>query len=634
MRVTRLFAILAAGGLVSTPAAAQNRPISEPGNPSSRPETTARLIVKLRPSGDGRRQAQGVAEDGDTGNRVSALAQRIGLTQRASRSLGGHLNVVQLDQALSGTELAARMDALQADPEVEFVEIDRRRYAQALPTDPLYGDQWYLQAGQTSAVNFSAAWDITSGISDTVIAVLDTGVRFEHPDLGRSGVVPGGRLLAGHDFVSGESSSSFVSANDGDGWDTDPSDPGDWVSAEEAANGPLARCDESGSSWHGTRVAGILGAISGNMEGIAGSTWNTRILPVRVLGKCGGYDSDIIAAMRWAAGLSVPGTPANPTPAKILNLSLGGDGSCSNSYQQAISDLTEAGVLVVAAAGNEHGPVHTPANCAGVLAVAGLRHIGTKVGYSSLGTEVGISAPAGNCVNLGPPCLFPLRTTSNTGTTVPGLSTYSGSIGTSFAVPMVSAIAGLMHALNDGLDNSEMIARMKQGARPFPAPEPLIPTCPTLDSLTLQCNCTTTTCGAGMADAPGALVEALRPAARITEPGNAVAGETVTLDGSSSGAARGRSIAAYQWSVSGSTGDFLGATTGATATLQIAAAGTANVQLTVTDDVGGTDTTTVAIQATATGGGGGGGFMHPLLLAGLLGAGIYRRFGRTAQVYR
>jgi serine protease len=229
------------------------------------------------------------------------------------------------------------------------------------------------------------------------------------------------------------------------------------------------------------------------------------------------------------------------------------------------------------------------------------------------------------------PCLFALKTTSNTGVTVPGLSAYTGStvstanFGTSFAAPIVSAIAGLMHALNNGLSSSEMVARMKLGARAFPAPDPGIPTCPTLDSLTAQCNCTTTTCGAGMADAPGALVEALRPMARIAEPGDAAVGETISLDGTTSGAARGRSIAAYRWSVSGSAANFVGEITGATATLQISAAGTADVQLTVTDDVGGVDTAEVTIQAAATGGGGGGGLMHPLLLASLLGAGIYRR---------
>jgi serine protease len=493
-----------------------------------------------------------------------------------------------------------------------------------------------LQAEQPSAVNFTAAWDLSTGTNDTVIAVLDTGVRFEHPDLGRSGVVPGGRLLAGHDFVSGESSSSFASANDGDGWDTDPSDPGDWVSGSEAASGPLARCEETDSSWHGTRVAGMVGAISDNMEGIAGGTWQTRILPVRVLGKCGGYDSDIIAAMRWSGGLTVPGVPVNPTPARVLNLSLGGSGNCTSSYRQAIEDLEAVGVLVVAAAGNAHGPVETPANCPGALAVAGLRHIGTKVGYSSLGSQVGISAPAGNCVNLDPnlPCLFALKTLSNSGSSVPALSTYTGdtvstgNYGTSFAAPIVSAIAGLMHALNDGLSNSEMIARIKQGARPFPAPDPDIPTCPTLDALTAQCNCTTGTCGAGMADAPGALVEALRPMARIAAVGDVAVDETITVDGTASGAARGRSIAAWQWSVSGGSAQIVGTSTGATATLQFSAAGTANLQLTVTDDVGGMDTTTVEIGPRS-GGGGGGGLMHPLLLVLLFATGLYRSSCRS-----
>ncbi|MBM4220574.1 MAG: peptidase, partial [Gammaproteobacteria bacterium] len=402
MRPARLLAMLTAGMFIALPVAGQGTASSRIRHQAAPVEATGRLIVGLRPSTDDRRQIQGLPRDDGTANRVSALGQRLGLAQCGSRSLGGDLSVMLLERALSGTELESAIELLRADPEVEFVEIDQRRHAQALPDDPFYPDQWYLQADQPAAVNFTAAWDLGVGANDTVIAVLDTGVRFEHPDLGRNGVVPGGRLLAGRDFVSGESSSSFASANDGDGWDADPSDPGDWVTDSEAASGPLARCEETRSSWHGTRVAGIIGAMSDNTEGIAGGTWNTLILPVRVLGKCGGYDSDIIAAMRWAAGLNVPGTPANPTPAQVLNLSLGGSGSCTNSYRQAISDLDAAGVLVVVAAGNAHGPVETPANCPGALAVAGLRHVGTKVGYSSLGSQVGISAPAGNCVNLDP----------------------------------------------------------------------------------------------------------------------------------------------------------------------------------------------------------------------------------------
>src|SRR5262249_9009044 len=147
-----------------------------------------------------------------------------------------------------------------------------------------------------------------------------------------------------------------------------------------------------------------------------------HVLPVRVLGKCGGQDSDIIAGMRWAAGLPVPGLPANPYPARVINMSLGGDGSCSAAYRDAVDQITAAGTVIVAAAGNPSGhAVGTPANCPGVIAVAGVRHVGTKVGFSSLGAEVAISAPGGNCVNTAAnsPCLYPILTTTNSGTTVP-----------------------------------------------------------------------------------------------------------------------------------------------------------------------------------------------------------------------
>lgn len=628
MRFAHVFGALTAVFLIAQSGMAQSAADGETARQPPVSHGTARLIVKLRPASDEPVRAQALAATDGASRRVSALGQRTGLAERLSRSLGGDLSMILLDKPLADAELESALTLLRADPEVEFVEIDQRRYAQAVPTDPMYVDQWYLQADQPSAVNFTAAWDLTTGRPDTVIAVLDTGVRFDHPDLGRDGIDPGGRLVPGYDFVSGESAGSFVSANDGNGWDADASDPGDWVRNEDPA-GPLANCDEHDSSWHGTRVAGMLGAITDNNTGIAGGIWNTRILPVRVLGKCGGYDSDIIAGMRWAAGLSVPGAPANPTPAKILNLSLGGTGNCSSSYRQTITALTAAGVLVVAAAGNTDGEaVETPANCAGVLAVAGLRQVGSKVGYSSLGPEVGIAAPAGNCVNLGAgqPCLFALTTTSNTGLTVPGLYTYRTSIGTSFSAPIVAAIAGLMRAVNGELANSEMIARIKSGARPFPAPDPAIPTCPALDSLTAQCNCTTTTCGAGMADAPGAVSEALRPIARIVAPGNGRAGETITLDGSTSGAARGRGITSYAWSVSGGMAEIVGTSTAATARLQISAAGPVGVLLTVTDDVGAEDYAGVTVNAAAAAsGGGGGGLIHPLLLVILLAAGLSRR---------
>src|SRR5438067_10104649 len=178
---------------------------------------------------------------------------------------------------------------------------------------------------------------------------------------------------------------------------SDASDPGDWVVQADLSKPECNGGTTSNSSWHGTRVSGILGAVSNNGVGIAGMTWSAWLLPVRVLGKCGGTDLDIIAGMRWAAGIPVSGAPNNPYPARIENLSLGATSTCPQAYIDVINELAAKGVLVVASAGNEGGPVDAPANCPGVAAVAGLRHAGTKVGYSSLGPEVALSSPAGNC---------------------------------------------------------------------------------------------------------------------------------------------------------------------------------------------------------------------------------------------
>lgn len=591
-----------------TPASAQS---------VEREEAATRLIVKLRPVAStspddpplpaGRVTAQGYGEGHR--DRARQLAARSGLGVSAARDLGQGMVALALANPVAGEQLGPALAALRGNPDVEFAEVDRRRYVRALPNDTLYSSQWYLQGAQVSATNFEAAWDTTTGSADTVIAVLDTGVRFEHPDLA-------GRVVPGYDFVSGESTSSFVSANDGDDWDSDASDPGDWVSSAEARSGPLYGCDVSRSSWHGTRVAAMVGAVTGNGTGVAGGTWSGAVLPVRVLGKCGGYDSDIVAGMRWAAGLPVAGAPPNLTPARIINLSLGSVDRCASAYSTVIAELTEAGVVVIASAGNDSGPVETPANCPGVLAVAGLRHVGTKVGYSSLGAQVGISAPAGNCPEIDSTflCSFSLVTADNTGQTVPASSSYTDdanyNIGTSFSAPIVAALAGLMHSVNDGLTTGEFIARIKSGARPFPAPEPGLPTCPGLDSATAQCNCTTTTCGAGIADAPGAVNEALRPMARVVKPDGSGAGQNVTLDGSSSAAARNRTISSYAWT--GTSGDpgFVGGTSGQIATVAVPASGQVKVQLQVTDDAGRTDAQEVTLGAAP---GGGGGAMHPLV---------------------
>jgi len=232
------------------------------------------------------------------------------------------------------------------------------------PTQPCSGQpatpgpvvgQWYLHApaGEVkSSIGAEAAWAITTGKSSVIVAVLDTGVRFDHADLK-------GKLLPGYDMISDP-----VIAGDGNGRDADASDPGDYLSAAEKAAHPSTfdGCDVEDSSWHGTQTASLVGAATDNGIGMASIGRNVRVLPLRVLGKCGGYDSDIQAAMRWAAGLDVPGVPSNPTPAAIISMSLGSDGACSSAYVDVIEKVPAAGTLVVAAAGNSAGrAVGTPA---------------------------------------------------------------------------------------------------------------------------------------------------------------------------------------------------------------------------------------------------------------------------------
>ena len=581
-----------------------------------------RIIVKLRDTGSpaGAAVAQQPLSDQD---RVTDLIARTGLTLRQWRSITQRMEALQVEPAAAGDSIARTLARLRADPDVVYAEADQRRYAHAVPNDPLFPaqspqdpGQWYLQSNPAvfpSAVNAQAAWDVTKGSASLVIADLDTGVLYSHPDL--LAVSASGRLLPGYCFIS----DAFI-ANGGSCPGAGASDPGDWVTQSDLSNQACSTTSAqvSPSSWHGTRTAGLLGALTNNATGIAGLTWSGQILPVRVLGKCGGIDSDIITGMLWAAGVPVSGAPTNPTPAKIINMSLGGTGTCPQSYVDAITQVVAMGVVVVVSAGNEGGPVDTPANCAGVAGVAGLRHAGTKVGFSSLGPEIALGAPAGNCVNTqitaATPCIYSIGTTTNSGTTSPATNTYTDQVndpnlGTSFAAPIVSGIAALMASVNSHLNSCQLIARLQEGSQPFPqtslgeSSQP--PAChvpaSSSDLQTNECLCTLDgqTCGAGMANASGAVSAALRPIAVVSLPASVSAGQSVSLDASGSVAANGRTVSTYQWTNVGTQTVSIAGGTSAAATVTAPSCGLATVQVAVTDSVGAVDTAQVVLSPTS-----------------------------------
>jgi len=565
------------------------------------------VIVKLRaPTGN---------EQTASADSVTALAKRAGVALQESHRIVSNMHVMHVLPLVPGESVAATLARLRADPQVIYAEPDQRRYINSLPNDPLYPEQWYLQNGSTtpSAIDAETAWEVTTGTTGVVVADIDTGVRFDHPDLLRAAAGDGGRLLPGYDFISDP-----LVGNNGHGRSPDASDPGDWVTMADTNTSEFKGCTVGDSSWHGTRVAGILGAITDNATGVAGLTWNSWILPVRALGKCGGSDSDIEAAMLWAAGIHVDGVPDNPYPAKIENLSIGAPGSCPASYQDVIDQVTGLGVLVVVSAGNDGGPVAAPANCAGVAGIAGLRQAGTKVGYSNLGREIALAAPAGNCGTAvaGAACLYSLDTTYNLGATTPTTNGYtdqtSTNLGTSFSAPIVSGIAALMLAVNGNLRSSELIKRLQEGSQPFPqtsidntSPTPP-PTChvpaDSTDVQNTECICTLDdeTCGTGMANASGAVAAALRPLAAIAVPAAVIAGGNIVLQGAGSAAACNHTITSYQWASSDPTNHPVSSANTAATMVTAPTSGSFTVTLTVLDDAmpKRTDVATVTISPT------------------------------------
>jgi serine protease len=487
------------------------------------------LIVKLRDSSTDTGRSEALAARPDAtrpaarGETLRRLAADAGLKDVRVRPVGRGFGRVDAP-GLGATGLAQLAAQLRARPEVEWVVPNARERLLQTPTDPQFTGQWWLfPSGGSNANNISdrrrgvagvqSAWSTETG-KNIVIAVLDTGIT-GHPDLGA-------QVLPGRDFVS-----EVEYANDGDGWDADAHDPGDWVSATDKSANPalFGTCDVVPSSWHGTAIAGILAATVNNNVGIASVNWAGRILPVRVAGKCGAELAEIVDGMRWAAGLEVLNgagqpLPLNPNPARIINISFGGSDPCNALYQDTIDELRAIGVLVVAAAGNESSATVTrPASCTGVLGVAALNRDGFKSTYSNFGAPVAIATVGGDPRTLGAwgPDLGDdgLLTLSNDGAQGPDDPIYLREFGTSFSAPTAAGVAGLMLSVNGALTVDQLIDGIRRSARPHV-------TSPSIGACSAQnpgrCLCSTSTCGAGILDAPRALSYAANPAGYVATP--------------------------------------------------------------------------------------------------------------------
>ena len=467
-----------------------------PAQQETRSPGIRQIIVQLRESSDLADQA--AAQPAQVADQLSALAGMELSYAYAGGVPGMHLLTLPTAMPVAEAEsLAARV---AADPQVAYAEPDYILTAALTPTDPRYApDMWHLKpvvataaAGPTTnyGANLPPAWDVTTGSAGITVAIIDSGGLLTHEDL--SGRTPSGN--AGYDMII-----DTEVANDGSGRDSNPADPGDWVTSAESASGTLVGCAVTNSSWHGSHVAGTIGASANNGKGITGINWASKLLHMRALGKCGGFNSDIADAIRWAAGLPVSGLPTNPNPVRVINMSLGGGGLCAATLQNAITAATNAGVVVVVAAGNESESLATdpkqPATCSGVITVAATDQDGRVASYSNYGTSVEISAPGGN-KGFDPEVMSVL----NTGTQGPLADKYGAYQGTSMATPHVAGVVSLMLSVNPNLTNAQVLEILQATVTPFPSYSECLP----------ANNGGAVLCGPGILNAGKAVEEAAR----------------------------------------------------------------------------------------------------------------------------
>ena len=353
---------------------------------------------------------------------------------------GKRKDVFDLGSSVTINDAKVLANGLESNPQVEYSEPDYLVETMLVPNDSRYNEQWhYFEAN--GGINLPAAWNITTGNPNVIVGVVDSGI-VPHSDL-QSNVV------SGYDFIG-----NAWMANDGSGRDADATDPGDAVSQAGlcgSINGRPIPSQPTSSSWHGTHVSGTIAAVTNNGTGVAGIAWSSKVMPLRTQGRCGGYFSNIVDAMRWAAGFRVYNLPRNPTPVKVINLSLGGTANrCPRFMQDAINEVVASGITVVVSAGNDNNTASRkfPANCNHVITVAAVDRNGGRSWYSNYGNHVDIAAPGGEtryAIGNG------VLSTANSGITRAVQGNYEYYQGTSMATPHVSGVAALMYSIRPNI---------------------------------------------------------------------------------------------------------------------------------------------------------------------------------------
>ncbi|MFF6784680.1 S8 family serine peptidase [Streptomyces sp. NPDC012510] len=440
---------------VAAPAKADAAPALA-GATEAAPGTTAERLIVGYKSGAAEATSNKAA-DADAAAKGKEAGERLDFQRR----LGSGAALVDLGEDLTKTDVADVIAEYQADPQVAYVVPDRLNKPLATPNDTEYNKQWDLFES-TAGMNVPGAWDKTTG-SGVTVAVIDTGY-VAHSDLAAN-------IVGGYDFIA----DTEVSV-DGNGRDSNPADPGDWY-----ADGECGQVEGQTSSWHGTHVAGTIAATTNNNKGVAGIAYGAKVSPVRVLGKCGGYDSDIIDAITWASGGAVSGVPANTNVAKVINMSLGGGGACTSATQSAINAAVNRGTTVVVAAGNSNANAanYSPASCNNVISVAATNRAGSRSYYSNFGSAVDIAAPGGETRTV---TSNGILSTLNAGASTPGSESYDYYQGTSMAAPHIAGLAALLKSASSSLTPAQIESAIKTNARALPG------TC-------------SGGCGAGLADA-------------------------------------------------------------------------------------------------------------------------------------